>query len=130
MTYREIQDDVIKRYRVTINTPSTCRGRMHAHIRERKVCKWCSKNSVVSTFDLFHEIGHIETTKSTMRRAEEEYHATLWALDRCREYGVKIPRKVWARYNDYIQREKDRGIRRGGNGYPAMSLPEDSIEGA
>ena len=128
MTYKEIQDDVIRKYRVTIDTDSTCYGRCHAHVRGRRVCKWKQANSVQATFTLFHEIGHIETTKSWMRRMESELNATLWAFDRCREYGIKIPKKTWKEYHDYINRERDRGIRRGGESYPKINLPDDIVE--
>lgn len=127
MTYKEIQEDVIRRYNIKIETNSKCWGRMHAHVRERKICKWKPKNSVQATFDLLHEIGHIETTKSGMRRMEAELYATLWACDRCREYGIKIPPKTWEGYRDYIYMERDRGIRRGGKGYPDIELPIDII---
>ena len=127
MTYKEIQEDVIRRYNVKIETNSKCWGRMHAHVKERKICKWKPKNSVQATFDLLHEIGHIETTKSGMRRMESELYATLWAFDRCREYGIKIPAKTWEVYRDYIYMERDRGIRRGGTGYPKIDLPIDII---
>ena len=127
MTYREIQDEVIQKYRVAIDENSSCRGRMHAHVKEKKVCKWHPKNSIAATFDLFHEIGHIETTTSKMRRAEEEYYATLWAFERLREYRLKIPESIWKKYQDYIYRERDRGVRRGGTRYMDMELPRDVI---
>ena len=100
---------------------------MHSHIKTRTVCKWKPKNSIQATFDLMHEVGHIETTKAGMRRVEEELYATLWAFDRCREYGLKIPKKLWEEYNEYIQMELDRGIRRGGADYPEIELPTDII---
>ena len=118
MTYKEIQEDAVRRYRITLCQCSTCRGRMHAHVRERKICKWHPKNSANSTFDLLHEIGHVETTTSSMRRCESEYAATRWALDRCKEYGVKVPEKQLQLYQEYIWRERDRGVRRGGKGLP------------
>jgi len=127
MNYSEIQNEIIKKYRVKIKTESTCWGRMHAHIKTRTVCKWKPKNSIQATFDLMHEVGHIMTTKAGMRRAEEELYATLWAFDRCREYGLKIPKKLWDDYNEYIQMELDRGKRRGGSDYPDIELPTDII---
>lgn len=127
MNYKEIQADVISKYRIKIEEHSACRCRMHAHVKERKVCKWHPKNSVQATFDLLHEIGHIETTTGKMRRMESELYATLWAFDRCREYGIKIPAKTWEEYRDYIHMELDRGIRRGGSGYPEIELPIDII---
>lgn len=120
MTYKEIQADAVAKYRITLCPCSKCYGRMHAHVRERKVCKWKPKNSANATFDLLHEIGHIETTKANMRRCEEEYFATRWALDRCKEYGIKVPEKQLQVYQEYILRERDRGVRRGGKNLPTV----------
>jgi hypothetical protein len=78
------------------------------------VCKWEQKNSVMSTFTLLHEIGHIETSKSSMRRCESEYFATVWALRCAKEYDIDIPEKIIERYQNYIMMEYSRGIRRGG----------------
>lgn len=36
MNYRQIQDEVIQKYWVKIDTDSSCYGRTHAHIREKK----------------------------------------------------------------------------------------------
>lgn len=121
-TLIEIQNEVITKYRITINTHSKCRHRMHAHIRTRMVCKWEQKSSIQATFDLFHEVGHIETTKSWMRRAESEYYATTWAIDKCNEYCLKIPKKIIADFQRYIEMERDRGERRGGKGYGELDL--------
>ena len=79
MTYLEIQQEVINKYKVVIIKNSTCRSRMHAHCDgTRRICKWTPKNSVQTTFDLFHEIGHIMTKTSKMRRVESEYYATIY----------------------------------------------------
>lgn len=115
--YIEIQKAAIEKYNIRINPYSQCRARTHAHIRKRTVCKWDYKNSAAATFTLFHEIGHIENNNSRMRRYEQEFYATEWAIERCREYGVVIPEKIRREYEDYIQRELDRGLRRGGTGY-------------
>lgn len=122
MSYIDIQNEVIQKYRITICTDSNCWKRMHAHIRERRICKWKQTNSAVATFDLFHEIGHIETTKASMRRAEAEYYATMWAIDKFREYGLEVPQKQIDRYQRYIDMERDRGIRRGGKAYAELKL--------
>lgn len=122
MNYVEIQNKVIKQYRITINEHSDCWGRTHAHIKKRMVCKWKQASSIQSTFTLLHEIGHIEANKSWMRRAEQEYYATVWALERCKEYGLDVPAKIISQYQKYIDMEKARGIRRGGTGYDKLSL--------
>lgn len=117
MTYRQIQEHIIETYRVTIREHSDCWYRMHAHVKDRTICKWRPKNSARCTFDLLHEVGHIETTTSKMRRCEAEYYATVWAIERCKEYGMSVPESVRKAYQEYIYRELDRGIRRGGTGY-------------
>ena len=123
MRFTDIQNEVVKKYRIDLCDGTKCENdwsRTHAHVRERRVCKWKQSNSIVSTFTLFHEIGHIENNNSKMRRCEEEYYATVWAIDRLKEYGIldKLPAKQKELYQDYIHRELDRGIRRGGKGYP------------
>ena len=123
--FDQIQQDVITRYRITISDGSDCHcgwRRTHAHVKERKICKWKQTNSFKSTFTLLHEIGHIETTTSSMRRCESEYHATVWAIQRCREYGISIPPDIIERYQAYIDMEKDRGQRRGGSSYGTLNL--------
>ena len=123
--YIEIQNEVIKRFKVDICDGTKCKNdwsRTHAHIRPRRVCKWKQVNSIQSTFTLFHEIGHCMTTKSWMRRAEEEYNATVWAIELCKEYGLEIPQKTIKVYQDYIDMEVRRGIRRGGSGYGTLEL--------
>ena len=126
MTHKEIQDEIISKYRVDICDGTKCSNdwrRTHAHVKERRVCKWNRANSIRSTFTLLHEVGHIETTTSRMRRCESEYFATVWALQRCKEYGIKVPANIVKLYQDYIDRELDRGQRRGGRHYTSdMSL--------
>ena len=127
MTHAEIQADVIKRYRVDICDGTKCKNdwrRTHAHVKSRRVCKWQQANSIQSTFTLLHEVGHIETTTATMRRAESEYYATVWALERAKEYGLTVPKKTLDLYQSYIDYTKRRGERRGGSGYATMSLAE------
>lgn len=129
MSYTDIQNEVIKEYRIDLCDGTRCKegdwSRTHAHPRLRRVCKWKQVNSIQSTFTLFHEIGHIEANNSKMRRAEEEYYATLWAIWCCDRYHLTIPPKTIELYQDYIDREKSRGVRRGGSGYDDYQLPED-----
>lgn len=123
MKLTDIQNEVIEQYRVDICDGSKCANdwrRTHAHVKQRRVCKWKQAASIKSTFTLFHEIGHIETTTSKMRRCEEEYYATVWAVEKMREYGIgdKISEPIKKLYQEYIWRERERGVRRGGAGYP------------
>jgi hypothetical protein len=125
MTHREIQAEVIAKYQIDICDGTKCENdwsRTHAHVKERRVCKWKQANSIRSTFTLLHEIGHIMTTKSKMRRAESEYFATAWAIAEAKKYSLMIPDNIRKLYQDYIDREKDRGIRRGGQDYGNLQL--------
>ena len=118
LTYKEIQDDVVNKYRIILCDGSKCNNdwsRMHAHVTRRTVCKWKQKSSVTATFDLLHEIGHIETRTSKMRRCEEEYAATRWAISEAAKYWISVPDSIIIGYQEYIDDEHDRGVRRGGN---------------
>ena len=125
MNYKQIQEDVIAKYHIDICDGTKCKDdwrRTHAHVKERRVCKWKQANSLQSTFTLLHEIGHIETTKKSMRRAEAEYYATVWAIEKCKEYGIEVTQKIIDVYQRYINMEIDRGKRRGGTGYHGLIL--------
>ena len=116
--YEQVQNDVISKYQITIVENSVCRSRTHAHIKQRKVCKWKRANGINSTFTLFHEIGHIMTKQSKMRRCESEYYATVWAIEELKKYGIKTPQNLIDAYQRYIYMELERGLRRGGANYP------------
>lgn len=123
--YIQIQNEEIVKYNIDICDGTKCKNdwsRTHAHIRQRRVCKWQQKNSIESTFTLLHEIGHIMTTKAWMRRAESEYFATVWAIKECTDLGLKVPQKVINDYQRYIDMEIARGERRGGSGYGNLQL--------
>ena len=75
-----------------------------------------------STFTLLHEVGHVETFKPSMRRSESEWYATIWAIDRCKEYGLEIPDSILHIYQRYIILELYRGLRRHGKGYGEMNI--------
>ena len=125
MKFADIQKEVIQKYNIALCDGSMCKDdwrRTHAHPKERKVCKWKQASSVESTFTLFHEIGHIENNDSKMRRCEQEYYATVWAIEQMRKYNIvdKITDKTKNLYQDYILRERDRGVRRGGKNYPSV----------
>lgn len=125
-TFLQIQDEVIARYGIKVNPdscPFGCRTRTHAHTKERQVCKWKRDNTYAATFDLLHEVGHIENNTSSMKkRAEREYYATIWAIDRCKEYNITVRLSTLFIYQRYILSEIYRGIRRGGKNYGDFNI--------
>lgn len=124
--YVDIQVDIISKYGIHVSAdkcPFGCHNRTHAHRKERTVCKWKYCNSYKATFNLFHEIGHIEgNTAQMVKRAEREYYATTWAIDRLREYGLGVEMDVLFDYQRYILTELARGRRRGGKDYGDYNL--------
>jgi hypothetical protein len=113
--YIDLQNKVIADYKINIVQNSTCWRRMHAHCsdKSRRVCKWKQAESYNALYDLLHEIGHIETWKSSMKRAESESAATLWANKKIKELGLPLKRKYCNRYKEYIAMTYQRGLRRG-----------------
>ena len=101
--YIEIEKELISKYKILIIENSSCRSRMHAHCDgSRRICKWSSSNSIVSLFELAHEIGHIMTKTSKMRRCESEYYATVWAIEKFKEYDLIVPESILDKYQKYI----------------------------
>lgn len=129
--YIELQNQLIDKYKVVIVTDSTCRQRTHAHLDgTRRICKWKQINSIVATFDLLHEIGHIMTNHAGMRRVEQEYYATIWAIDICKELNIVIPDKIYNCYQKYINTELSRGIRSNGRNYwSTYNLKDHNTDG-
>lgn len=117
-TFCDFQNYMIEKYKMKIDEHSTCWSRTHVHVKERRICKWKRANSINSTFTLLHEMGHCENNDSKMRRCEQEYYATEWALRICKEYDIEVPQKIIDRYQRYVYMELDRGLRRGGKNYP------------
>lgn len=115
----DLENQIIKQYKMKIETNSKCYSRTHVHVKQRTICKWKQSNSIVSLFTLLHEIGHCENNNSKMRRCEEEFYATQWALDKCKELKIDVPDKIVEKYQRYVYRELERGLRRKGYGYPS-----------
>ena len=127
--YIDIQNDIIRKYKIKIVKDSKCRSRTHAHCDgTRRICKWESVNSIKALFTLAHEVGHIMTYHTKMRRCESEYYATVWAIQELNRRNIKAPEKIIARYQRYIYNELNRGLRRNGTGY--MSKEEMNLDNA
>lgn len=117
--YVEIEKEIIERYKINIVENSSCRSRTHAHCDgTRRICKWAPKNSLVALFELAHEIGHIMTKTSDMRRCESEFYATVWAIKELAKYDLQVSETELQKWQNYIYRELDRGLRRQGKNYP------------
>lgn len=90
-------------------------GRGHAYPQSKRV-KICKPTTRKRLFAAAHEAGHIYYQhNSSKRRYLEEYEATIFAIERLREHGISIPRRIVDRYKRYVVRLIDMGLRRGGS---------------
>ena len=72
-------------------------------------------------FTLLHEIGHIMTNNNKQKRCLQEYLATQFAIDKCKEYGVVIPEYITDTYQDYILKWRETGLKHRAKNMPSIS---------
>ena len=123
MGYIELQNELVKKYRIKLDPESKCRSRTHVHVKQRRICKWKQHASMRSTFTLLHEIGHCENNSykilnRPMRRCEEEFYATQWAIAKCKELKLEVSKNIIDRYQRYVYNELQRGLNHHGSNYP------------
>lgn len=71
-----------------------------------------------SLFDFLHEIGHLETNKKGMKRCEEEFYATQWAIKQMKKYNFDINSRDKEIFQDYIWNWIETGIKLKGKNMP------------
>lgn len=70
-------------------------------------------------FDMLHEVGHLKTNKKGMKRCEEEYHATQWAIKEMKKYDFDLSDRHKKLFQDYIWKWRDTGIKLKGKNMPS-----------
>ena len=60
----------------------------------KRVRNWKQENTVESTYILLHEIGHTEAYWNV--QFIDEYEASVFAIKKCRELGLNLPREIVA----------------------------------
>ncbi len=71
-----------------------------------------------SLFAFLHEIGHVITNDSCMKRCQQEYLATQWAIKEAKRIGFDVPENFIEIYQDYIWKWRDKGIKCGAKEMP------------
>lgn len=63
-----------------------------------------------NVFRLLHEIGHCETYKQGQFKAQREYLATQWAIDKCKELNIEPHKEhdLWQNYIFSFTKAKDK----------------------
>ena len=72
-----------------------------------------------SLFAFLHEIGHIMTNSTKMKRCVQEYLATQWAINEAKRIGFIIPDSFLKTYQNYILKWRTTGIKCGANNVPS-----------
>lgn len=57
---------------------------------------------ICSLFTLYHELGHIYNNESWMASCEEEYYATVYAINKFKSIGLTLPDSRKRDYQTYI----------------------------
>ena len=70
-------------------------------------------------FALLHEIGHVFTTTKIMKRCEQEYYATKWAIGEARKLNFNVPQEYIDVYQNYIWEYREKGIKHGAKNIPS-----------
>lgn len=88
--------------------------------REIVVPKQCFKNpDSWDVFALLHEIGHVLTNTTKMKRCLQEYLATQWAIEKAREIGLPVSKSTIRCYQNYIWKWRERSIKAKGKDVPS-----------
>jgi len=69
------------------------------------------RNNNVDLFDLLHEIGHLETNTEDMKRYEQEFLATQWAIKHMNKYGIKVSKQRRKQWQDYIDQWRETSLK-------------------
>ena len=106
-------DGVIDGYRCEHHKVSVHRCAYHKGRKNRRIRNWKQENTILSTFILLHEIGHLQ--KHYAYRVEDEYRATEWALQMCKRLHISVNRdmvsskqiSIMRMYDKYASEYKD-----------------------
>ena len=66
----------------------------------KRIRNWKQENTIESTFILLHEIGH--TIEDGKVISINEYKASSFAIRRCKELGINLPRDIVVKYQKYV----------------------------
>lgn len=117
----EIQNEIINKYKDVIDLRVTTEE-AHCYVPEKIVYINGSKflyPTNESIFDFLHEIGHIMTNTKKMKRCEEEFYATQWAIKEIKKYGLEISTKRKSEFQNYVWAWRETGMKLKGKNMPS-----------
>lgn len=74
-------------------------------------------------FDVYHEIGHLETNSLDMEAYQQEYLATVWAIHAMNERRLYIAPRTFSLYQKYIAGYRDNSVDRDAVSDEDIALP-------
>lgn len=110
----EIMNDIINKYKNEIDFRFTNEPVSYCYVPEKIIYMYFKgflNPDVSFIFDILHEVGHIKTNTKGMKRCEEEYYATEWAIKEIKKIGLKLPNKRKQEFQDYIWKWREIGIK-------------------
>lgn len=117
----EIQNEIINKYKDVIDLRVTTEE-AHCYVPE-KIVYINGSNFLYPTnesiFDFLHEIGHIMTNTKKMKRCEEEFYATQWAIKEIKKYGLEISTKRKSEFQNYVWAWRETGMKLKGKNMPS-----------
>ena len=121
---KDIQKSILKDFDNDFTLCLTTEERAYCYLETRTI--YINLNDFIfptnrSIFDLLHEIGHIKTNTSKMRRFEEEYSATKWAIVQAKKYNITLSLSDRKDFDDYILGLVDSCRKRNGKNIPDNS---------
>ena len=94
----------------------------HCHLDEKEIHyplkRFCDPDNR-DVFDMLHEVGHLKTNKKGMKRCEEEFYATEWAIKEMKKYKFELSQKDKQIFQNYIWQWRERGIKLKGKNMPS-----------
>lgn len=120
-TICELQYEVINKYKEIIDFRVSSQTVAYCYVPERIVYIHTHDflyPTVNSFFDLLHEIGHILTNTSDMKRCQEEFYATEWAINEMKKYGYELSDERKNEFQQYIWKWRETGIKLKGKNMP------------
>ena len=89
-------------------------GEYYSYIPEREVHLPKNFRDNITEWGMFaflHEIGHIMTNTTKMKRYQQEFLATQWAIDTAKELQFKISPETIDIYQQYILKWRETSIK-------------------
>lgn len=93
----------------------------HCYLKEKEIhfpIENFKDPNVREIFDLLHEIGHLKTNKKGMKRCEEEFYATQWAIKEMKKYNLELDSINKHIFQNYIWKWRETGIKLNGKNIP------------